>query len=886
MQIYKMNAIEEDRSSISFARNKMNSSNDGDTSNSMVNLRYSKKETSDVQRISLTVEQPELRRISGGSMREHRQKHSPSLHVESINVDVKMSPNLTVRRRRSKDLNSSQESLSSPGPQRPSSRASSTDLRESDEGVKDGSPSLDSANCSRSASPDKPHNTFESPPGRNSFSDGGDHSLTEFGTNSGMGLLPQLEKRPSSAQDFYEINNSNRNSRSFERSLDNILDKCSSEKSSLLDLSLSVDSWNSSAAQEGGKSPDQQSSGSATKTSKSEKKKTRWYNNEMDKRKGSTRSKKEPKRRKQIMSTTYKSRSEDYRRMFKDVPKDERLIVDYSCALQKDILVQGRMYISQSWICFYAKIFNWETMLMISCKEITAITKEKTARVIPNAIQITTEKERYFFTSFGSRDKTYMMLFRIWQNALLDQPMSAKELWTWIHYNYGDDLGLTTEDEDYVPPQSFEELTEKLNEEIPAIKELQTDSEALTTTAENMHTASNDDTDAFVTDEVFTQPNDPLALPSLSNLPPEFLDTSDDSEGEYFCAGHDHLEKMYLDEVFSINIDTVFECLFTDSPFFRSFVCSRKTFDLNLPNWEEEPDENGNKVRNISYTLTLNNSIGPKTSPSTERQICYNMSKAGRIYHVDCECCNGGIPYADSFYVLLRYCLTRVSPIKCRVVVTGELKYKKHVMGMFKGMIEKSAVNGLTDYCRQLSVHLRREAERQEAIVVGHQTTIPKKKLRRKRAKPHTTVSDSGITSRQQFAERQTSTPPSPSKAMYREEKLIELNAHTLVRIIIVVLVLLLLFNAVLFYKLWSLESYASSLYGHPTQESLENLAKYPRTQEEWSQLLLQQKNLHDSEINKWEEVLSASINIVEQMKLSFVSLQRTLRAGTHKESS
>ena len=48
--------------------------------------------------------------------------------------------------------------------------------------------------------------------------------------------------------------------------------------------------------------------------------------------------------------------------------------------------------------------------------------------------------------------------------------MSAKEVWTWVHYNYGDDLGLTSEDDDYVAPQGFEDLTEKLREEIPAIK--------------------------------------------------------------------------------------------------------------------------------------------------------------------------------------------------------------------------------------------------------------------------------------------------------------------------------------------------------------------------------------------------------------------------------
>ena len=38
------------------------------------------------------------------------------------------------------------------------------------------------------------------------------------------------------------------------------------------------------------------------------------------------------------------------------------VFVDYSCAMQKDILVHGRIYISQNWICFYAHIlFKWET---------------------------------------------------------------------------------------------------------------------------------------------------------------------------------------------------------------------------------------------------------------------------------------------------------------------------------------------------------------------------------------------------------------------------------------------------------------------------------------------------------------------------------------------
>ena len=60
-------------------------------------------------------------------------------------------------------------------------------------------------------------------------------------------------------------------------------------------------------------------------------------------------------------------------------------------------------------------------------------------------------------------------------------------------------------------------------------------------------------------------------------------------------------------------------------------------------------------------------------------QVCYKDSKAGRAYLIDCQTRNGGIPYADSFYVVLRYCLTRVSPSKCRVQVSSELKFCESV---------------------------------------------------------------------------------------------------------------------------------------------------------------------------------------------------------------
>jgi hypothetical protein len=80
------------------------------------------------------------------------------------------------------------------------------------------------------------------------------------------------------------------------------------------------------------------------------------------------------------------------------------------------------MYISQNYLCFHANFLKWETSLCLKLKDIVAITREKTAKVIPNAIEVRSNKnEKYFFASFATRDKTYSMIVKLWQNVLIDQ---------------------------------------------------------------------------------------------------------------------------------------------------------------------------------------------------------------------------------------------------------------------------------------------------------------------------------------------------------------------------------------------------------------------------------------------------------------------------------
>ena len=97
-------------------------------------------------------------------------------------------------------------------------------------------------------------------------------------------------------------------------------------------------------------------------------------------------------------------------------------VLDYSCAWQKEILVQGRMYLTVSSVCFHANLFSWKTSVSLKFSEIVGISREKTAMVISNAIEIKSSKgEKYFFASFLTREKTFALLTRLWQATINEE---------------------------------------------------------------------------------------------------------------------------------------------------------------------------------------------------------------------------------------------------------------------------------------------------------------------------------------------------------------------------------------------------------------------------------------------------------------------------------
>ncbi|XP_029951617.1 GRAM domain-containing protein 2A-like [Salarias fasciatus] len=128
-------------------------------------------------------------------------------------------------------------------------------------------------------------------------------------------------------------------------------------------------------------------------------------------------------------STVSKYNSQ-YHKLFQTVPPEEILMKVYSCALLRDILLQGRLYISRNWLCFYANLFGKDIKVCIPVVSVRLVKKHKTAGLVPNGLAITMDTgQKYVFVSLLSRDSVYDVLRRICTHLQVNgKSLSLKQL--------------------------------------------------------------------------------------------------------------------------------------------------------------------------------------------------------------------------------------------------------------------------------------------------------------------------------------------------------------------------------------------------------------------------------------------------------------------------
>ncbi|XP_066988581.1 uncharacterized protein [Macrobrachium rosenbergii] len=116
-----------------------------------------------------------------------------------------------------------------------------------------------------------------------------------------------------------------------------------------------------------------------------------------------------------------------FMRHFADAPPSERVLNYFACALVSDILLQGTLYITPNYFAFYSKIFGHVSRLLIPISQVASVQKERTAKIIPNAVGLQTiDGKSYVFGSLLSRDSTYKLMTHLWKKAQMIQDSDSE----------------------------------------------------------------------------------------------------------------------------------------------------------------------------------------------------------------------------------------------------------------------------------------------------------------------------------------------------------------------------------------------------------------------------------------------------------------------------
>nr|AAM50116.1 GH03731p [Drosophila melanogaster] len=407
---------------------------------------------------------------------------------------------------------------------------------------------------------------------------------------------------------------------------------------------------------------------------------------------------------------------------------------------------------------------------------------------------------------------------------------------------------------------------------------------------------------------------------AAESVPTDVSDSSDSEENNLpfvpttECTST-HEGRQIVHTILPINVDTLFNLLFSKSKFITDFHAMRKSTDLVLGEWTK--NEEGLQVRTVNVTVQLAASVGPKTSKVTEYQTQRECSKPGELYSIDVNSVNAGIPYAESFSVLIHFCLARTVDDHTMLSIHTQIKYKKSIWGVVKGFIEKNTWAGLEDFfgaqlhalqsetCIPPAKGKGRRPRRGTATqirpleeAVGPAPAVDPLETQMLAAggipgaavgaaAGHPLLLEGGKQQQLHHQQQMHHHHLQPHKQHLQQQQLHlgggdgqplasgqgsqghRLRHKGLWLLVILLLCLMLALNVILLLKLWRLEERIDvDLNRRARMPSLAALSELPSTNQEWLELLRDQEMAHENELHKWQQVLQTAIELLKKVSI------------------
>ena len=385
-----------------------------------------------------------------------------------------------------------------------------------------------------------------------------------------------------------------------------------------------------------------------------------------------------------------KKRNRDFHQLFRSVPEDDYLIEDYSCALQREIILAGRIYVSEGHICFSSNILGWVTTLIISFDEVVSVEKENTAMIIPNAIAIQTLHARHTFRSLLSREATYDLVIALWKliHPNLKSTLNGAKL----------DAGGTGDRTEKVDPSGSDDGSEISDEDDQIQNEDEDDEQE-----------SGSLVDAVDGEAPTSEGGDPVLQKTASRkasamgvgigLAAGGVPTVNDGKAGEKAAviaavasvdfpgpathpptecsdGDTHYDKLLKDDIVPAPLGKVFSMTF--GPTSGGFMSKWLLDEMKVTDLQMEDDKKGlsedNRSRSYSYIKPLYASIGPKQTKClvTETIDAIDLEKA---VSVTSSTQTPDVPSGNVFVVKTRCCLMWASGNSTRILMSCAIEW-------------------------------------------------------------------------------------------------------------------------------------------------------------------------------------------------------------------
>ncbi|KAF2126254.1 hypothetical protein P153DRAFT_347333 [Dothidotthia symphoricarpi CBS 119687] len=400
-------------------------------------------------------------------------------------------------------------------------------------------------------------------------------------------------------------------------------------------------------------------------------------------------------------------RNRDFHNLFKSVPEDDYLIEDYSAALQKEILLHGRLYVSEGHLCFSSNILGWVTNLVMSFDEVVSVEKKSTAMLFPNAIVIQTLHARNIFASLLARDSTYDLIIGIWKishpnlksslnGVALDGSGTGDK--TEKADSVGSDAGSSQDSDDDVYDEDAED-DDGVGSFTDAAEGSMAGSEIGPVTVEARKAS------AAIAQAVGGGGETAEAAASSATTTNEFPGAA--THGPTECGDNDqHYDKLLIDTSIPAPLGKVYSLMFgpASGAFMRKWLVEdQKSLDLQMEDDKKGLGE-GKKTYNYSYIKPLSAPVGPRQTKCNITMTLeqYDLNKAVCVL---CSTQTPDVPSGNIFLTKTRYCLMWGPGNSTRLIMTFTVEWSGK--SWLRGPIEKGANDGQMSYATAITAALR-----------------------------------------------------------------------------------------------------------------------------------------------------------------------------------